>query len=144
MGGMPAPFDGLQSSCRRSFDAAASAPLPTFIDASCRGGGGGGGGGFLEAGCCTMIPAPMPLRGCPSSALLAANALQALGGAGGGGVGGGGGGGDVLLAGARTLVLLAGISLKGGKLLVRFLLLRGSLSSPAFHGLSDRLLLPLP
>jgi hypothetical protein len=82
MGGMPSPFDGLQPSCRRSFDADASAPVPTFIDASRRG-GGGGGGGFLEAGCCTMIPAPMPLRGCPSSALLAANALQALGGAGG-------------------------------------------------------------
>ena len=136
---MPSPFDGLLSSCRRSFDADASAPLPTFIDTSRR----GGGGGFLEAGCCTMIPAPMPLRGCPSSTLLAANALQALGGAGGGRVGGGGGGGDVLLAGARPLVLLAGISLKSGKLLVRLLLLRGSLSSPAFHGLSDRLLLPL-
>jgi hypothetical protein len=143
MGGMPSPFDGLQSSCRRSLDADASAPPPTFIDASRRG-GGGGGGGFLEAGCCTMIPAPMPLRGCPSSALLAADALQALGGTGGGRVGGGGGGGDVLLAGARPLVLLAGISLKGGKLLVRFLLLRGSLSSPAFHCPSDRLLLPLP
>jgi len=139
---MPSPFDGLQPSCRRSLDADASAPPPTFIDASRRG-GGGGGGGFLEAGCCTMIPAPMPLRGCPSSALLAADALQALGGTGGGRVGGGGGGGDVLLAGARPLVLLAGISLKGGELLVRLLLLRGSLSSPAFHGLSDLLLLPL-
>ena len=141
MGGMPSPFDGLLSSCRRSFDADASAPLPTFIDASRRG-GGGGGGGFLEAGRCTMIPAPMPLRGCPSSALLAANALQALGGT-GGGVGGGSGGGDVLLAGERPLVLVAGISVKGEKLLVCLLLLRGSLSSSAFPGLSDRLLLPL-